>query len=400
MPQPAAGLNIMLVPGFGASSLVKQGMVGARTRVWYTPQALLRYGPEAITLASDGVSPVITPPGPLVAGTPDTFGLYTQLGQQLASDGWIAQQWAYDWRLDLSATAYQLAAYLARQYTRGPFYVLCHSMGGLIAQLAYPIWAGLDTEAEWVRTTYLATPHGGCYWGPAALGQYTAPGWEAYVYWLLAYGALVNPGGITAPGGPLHAAITAMIASWPSVYEVGPNAGGPWAALDRNAPLALQPSAYASADSPISGAYLTAAAALQKQLVTNLTATRPPELCLAGTGTPTIVGVQNPANFFAPEGYILSAQGDGTVPLGRALIPSSEQITGTWSHNGILSDAGVLSSLTSWMLAPPVTAVSVTPPLIQAASPLPAIPPNSTIPITGFTPPGPSGVNRTGGLDP
>jgi hypothetical protein len=273
-------------------------------------------------------------------------------------------------------------------------------MGGLVAQLAYPIWVGLNSKALWVSTTYLATPHGGCYWGPAAFGQYPTPGWEGYVYLLLAYGALANPLGITAPGGPLHAAITAMIASWPSVYEVGPNAGGPWASLDPNAALANQPSAYAQADSPISSTYLATAAALQRQLVTNLTATRPPELCIAGTGTPTIAGVLSPAKFFTPEGYAVSAMGDGTVPLARALLPSAEQITGVWSHNGILSDAGVLASLTGWILDPPVTAVSVTPPPIQAASQLPAIPPNSTIPITGFTPPGPSGVNRTGGLDP
>ena len=384
-------LNLMIVPGFGSSELLAPIVPRAVGPLWYDIKKILALTPACLQLANDGQSPVITPPGALSPGGGDTFGVYGRLVNFLQQADFDVTLFGWDWRKDLFWNANRLANSLALNYQQGNFYVLTHSTGGLLAQVAYPLWKALNSPATWSSTTYLACPHGGTYQAISGLNLLPIKGHPVYIFIDAVLQAVIRGLAAGKPQKVINQLLQACVASWPALIQLGPNTSGPWAPLDPNAPAAYKVANYAIGNPSVTQGRLDFATAFQANLVALYGQPRPPETSYAGTGSPTLTALATGTGLYAQSGYTQTNEGDGTVPLNRALLPNGHALTGPWTHMGIVADAGVLEGL-------PTT---ITQPLSASAS-IPAPPQRNLLPQTTQPPirvPQPTGINNAPGVN-
>jgi pimeloyl-ACP methyl ester carboxylesterase len=383
---PMAGpYSVVVVPGFGGTSLSYQGGMGGKTRLWYSPTQIIRNSPGALQLASDGASPQSPLGKTLFSDGPLDAGIYEPLLTQLTNDGLSPVFWGYDWRLSLSNLAGLLATYLSTVPLTNPFYVVCHSMGGLVAQLCYPAYLAAKASNTWATTLYLGTPHGGSYWAPAALSGLYTPGSEIYsLGGLLRVAAQANPLG----GAALLATLTTLgivVGSWPGLYQLMPSSLGPWAELDPNAAALLQLSSYARSPGGQQQQWLTLAAAVLAQLNTGLSQPRPAEVCFVGTGMQTLSAITAPNDPERIASYETTTAGDGTVTAARATLPGKTLVTFEQiGHSALCYSYPVTSQIKTYLQAPTtggetIDTTSLGPQVATPPSLIPALP----IPLGG-----------------
>lgn len=392
--------NVLIVPGFGASTLRWQNLFRRLQRIWYSPIQLAFHGPESMALAANGVNPAPVGGLSLLPGPGYEFGVYDELKKQLVADGWTVSLFAWDWRLSLTGNAQRLVTALATQYGDKAFYVVTHSAGGLLAQLAYPFWVALNTGGAWNRTMYLACPHGGSMWGAAGLSPIAGDGFWLYV-WMVSFvnaiqGNFPNALGI---GQPSRQRIGKVIASWPAIYELMPNNLGPWASISPNIGRLYSTNAWSDQTPWVQQQWLTQAQATQQRLVDLLSQPRASEIVVAGTGFATLGGVTEQGDPADPDTYSVTLDGDGTTPRNRSVLPNQTAITGPWTHTTIVQDGEVLSNVSKWLTDPPTQSVQIDPGPLKGIAITPGVgvnPPGLFIPIPG----GPRGPNVLGGVDP
>jgi hypothetical protein len=342
----ATTYDVVVLPGIMGSDLYYAGGNGGRTKLWYNPTNLLKQGPLSLALDVDGTSPLPTFGKKLFSVGPVSLGLYEPLMTYLASIGWDALFQHYDWRKNPLTLATQFAQALASYPLATEFQVVCHSMGGIIAQLAYPQYVALNTGKTWSQTIYLGTPFGGSSWAGLALGGQYGQG-----SWLNILGNVFGLGGIlTAAAKYLAVEYTRVLAqticSWPSVYTLLPNPGGPWAPIDGNASKLLLLSQYGQAPFPPYQQWLTLAAQVQAAIVSGLASPRAVETQIVGVGQDTVAQYTAGEDPGFLSSYNVTFAGDGTVEAARAMWQSKNLvIMRNTSHNQLENTAGPLAQV-------------------------------------------------------
>jgi pimeloyl-ACP methyl ester carboxylesterase len=366
----AGPYDTVVIPGFGGTQLVYQGGRGGRTSYWYNPVIMATKNPLFGALAGDGISPYPILGGKLSPAGPVDMGIYEPLLTSLANGGRKAVFWGYDWRLSAAALDAQLALFLTRTNLTNPFSVVAHSYGGVIAQLAYQRYQTLSPAALWAKTIYLGTPHGGSYWAAAALAGYFPVGSELAP--IPAIFDLLVPGLSTLKATTYSTALLLLgqlFGSWPGLYCCLPNATGPWKLDDTDAGQLSDIAAYAHTWGGQQQQWFLLSQQIQALISAGLENPRPSEYCLVGTGVPTLGLYDSPGNPGDPLSYESTTQGDGTVTLHRASLPSpaipfeyaplghNQLVTGAQPNATVLQILGssTIGSSTVTVAGPPAT---------------------------------------------
>ena len=348
--------KVVIVPGLGGTTLYYKGGFGGFTNYWYNPTIMLSSNPLVPALASDGVSPYPLLGKQLYPGGPVDMGIYEPLITALANGGYNPVFYGYDWRLNLQATAQAFANYLRSANLTNPFSVVCHSMGGLVAQLAYPAYQALSPTNVWGKTVYVGTPQGGSSSAASTLaGLFPNSLLIAVLKTIFGFQSPLG-GGVFAPTlTAIQKAIAISIASWPSLYQLLPNPGGPWKILSTFASELLEAATYIDPPAPISQGWLNLAKTVQDQVVTGLTTARPAEVGIYGTGFSTQATYQGtPADPGLVTSYA-TADGDNVVEAARAVLGSESatiNVEGIAHLDLVRSESGTQAILAALFVTP------------------------------------------------
>ena len=336
----------VIVPGFLGSQLAYASGPSAGNDAFLSTYDLLATRGGSLQLAADGKSPGPLATAPLVATGPVDAGLYEPLITALANAGYLVDFYAYDWRLDITTSAAALAAYIAALTQGGNVYVVCHSMGGLVAQLAYPIWKALGKGPTWVRSVYLGVPSGGT--------AYAALGLCGYRYNQFMLNILSNQIGLSLLGvqlsqtaqGLLLARWNQVVASWPALYQLLPSDVGQWNGLDPNAVQYQNLANYTRYNSSVSQSWLSTGIATQTALAEARGGLLPAETVVIALGQSTPDKISDPSQFGALAGYTMTVKGDGVVTQSRATLTAIPVVTLTGDHQSYC--AGSVPRAAAW----------------------------------------------------
>lgn len=352
----ASPANVVLIPGFGGTTLYYAGGRGGKTNYWYNPRALLSNNPLTGALASNGSAPYAVLGKQLYPNGPVDLGVYEPMLTALANGGYNAVFWGYDWRLTPLTNATLLVNFLASSAVASSFQIVCHSFGGLIAQLSYPPWLNAATGKTWKQTVYCGTPHGGSYWAAAALAGWFPDGSELAVFaplFKLEPPAAHNIKGLIVSA--LEEALANLIGSWPGIYTLLPNPLGSWASLDPNAAELTAQATYNNTWGGTQSQWFTLANTTFASLVANLTTPRPKETCIVGTGRLTLGGYKSDSVPVSNVKAYSSVDGDGTVTTARATLPSfavTVQLPGI-CHNALMTSGNGTAAVLAAIANPP-----------------------------------------------
>jgi pimeloyl-ACP methyl ester carboxylesterase len=344
--------QVVILPGILGSDLVFRPPGGGALRVWYAPNYLGTNGPTALQLAPNGFDPGPQALGPLAPSGPISNGTYTPLVVNLEQAGWTVKVIAYDWRFRLSQLGPTVAAAIAAAFPTGDVHVVAHSMGGLVARMAYPQFETPATRSRWKRTVYLGTPHGGSHSATASLAGFS-PGWGAMTLYAQAFGWLrfVYPG--AAPGAiNVIAASRAVLATWPGLACLMPSYFGPWAGLDPQAPNVYFTAPYFVGNPAVRQLTLDHAAEDVAALAALLTQPHPEQLNFLGIGTSTPAKFRTPLAIDDDAGYDFTTAGDGAVTLERGSLPGVNTIQISGGHQDYMLDGAVLRAITQYVDGP------------------------------------------------
>lgn len=346
--------TVIVIPGFGGTTLSYRGGKGGSTPLWYDQTRILLNTPLSLALDTDGVKPFPLAGKTLFPAGPVNMGIYEPLVTAIANAGYTPIFWPYDWRLDPNATAAQLVAYLRGKTFTPPVSFVCHSFGGLIAQLAYPLFNVGAPPFTWSKTIYLGTPHGGAHWASAALNGIYFDGCE-----LLMLAQLLDLVNLTFPiVQPAFTAVARTLAltvgSWPALYCLLPNPFGYWQTFDPNAARGLAPAQYVNGPGGVQTKWLALATSTLQTLVANLALSRPPEVSIYGLDFATMAQFNTQTDPTVLTGYLFQLAGDGTVTETRATLPAGHSVGfKRTSHNGLCNTLGPLNEVIAALATTP-----------------------------------------------
>lgn len=342
---------LFFVPGIMASSLTRARLITGPAVVWKNDAHLAVYGPDAMDLAADGVSPGPLASGPLTADNLAFPDYYAPLFKQVNADQWDCKIFLWDWRKGIKSTAKSWAKYLNDNFAGRRFWVLAHSAGGLLARFIYPEFAAIADSTLWQRTVYVGVPHGGSYVAPQfASGALPELGdWSALVAACgLGFRRLTSPWKSLSP---LPNRIRQVLSSWPSLWELSPNEGNQWSDLDPNATEFQKLANFAVSNPYATDNQITRGIVTRAQLDDLLAQPRPSEVCIAGRGqvTPSKLRV-NPVQLWSPNGYENTTEGDTVVTVERATLANVPTITMDADHHTVLVGGATLSRISEWLV--------------------------------------------------
>lgn len=210
---------VFLLPGLGGSVLQILRADGSREQIatapWNAP--LLHLGP-------DGHSPGSMAGGVQLVADHLNVDYYTPLHDRLATVHRVVDL-PYDWRLGIPRNAELLAPIIAEEAGGGPYAMVGHSMGGMLARLLY--------TPACTRIITLGTPHWGSYSAPLAFTRqgdiYEEAAWYMGLFALVStFGEHPRP---SASGAKFverlyygyNLQLDTILGSWPSVYDLFPS---------------------------------------------------------------------------------------------------------------------------------------------------------------------------------
>lgn len=345
-------LNIAIVPGILGTNLYLQRPNGERVYAWYNPTRSLTHGPWDLQLAPDGVSAGPQAGGKLFTGGPVYLGTYDALINTLTSQGHRVTFAGYDWRKSLKNCAAEVAAHLAAVFPTETYHVVAHSMGGLVARLAYPLLWGNPVLGRWKRTVFIGCPHGGSHSATAQLAGLS-------LSWMLgaSYAQLYR---WAASPIPFAADVTiafvqaskAVAATWPGLAALMPQTEAPWTALDPSADFCYDAQRYLADNPAVTQALLDGARADHAALDAALLKSRPEEISILATGNPTPDTFLPPFHFADGGSYSMTDEGDGAVTFARGHMPDRPRVTIAGGHQDYFASGTVLRTITTWEQAP------------------------------------------------
>ena len=370
-----------VVPGLAGSELFRDAALTRLLWVSYTQLLLSGVGP--LRLGPDGVSPGPPDGVPLYAGAPlpDYYEQATvQLAAALGPHGYDTFTHGYDWRLSTRITGPQLAARLRTEVSPAdPCSLVCHSLGGLVARLA---WADLVRTGETAlvrRIITIGTPHWGSYaavrlWSldSEVSSQISFLSWLTATYYTVP--VAIAAGLIWTP-----TRIAALASTWPSLYETLPSLLAPDAGSDPG-----RASIYMGqwpADRGVRADLLADAVNVFQPLMADVS-TQPPSWVMttvAGIGESTVGALVAPWLLGSARAYRVAGDGDTTVQRSSALLDNSAQYTIGGCHGDLPEIAAGLPAAAQAVLdprgppgpAPPPVAVPGSTPYERHGPPFP-----------------------------
>jgi hypothetical protein len=240
------------------------------------------------------------------------FTFYLRLKLSLEAAGFDADFYAYDWRRGLRELGLELAAHL--KTLKAPACIVAHSMGGLVARAALKHLKGGREHVT--RLVMMGTPNHGSF-VPAQALRAAYPFLKS-IAWL-------------APGG-LEQLTEEVFATFPGLYQ-----------LLAQRPLFDRLPLFDSKNWPSSAPRLNPALLQQAEAVPDLLAEADDRFhVIAGVDQETIVGLSLEENEFV---YLVSRDGDGTVPLKSALLSGCASTHLVRGSHGILPNLGPVCDL-------------------------------------------------------
>ncbi|MGH9630566.1 MAG: CHAT domain-containing protein, partial [Bryobacteraceae bacterium] len=257
-------------------------------------------------------------------------------GKQLLALGreWEVRSFAYDWRLDIGASAGLLRANADAWFgPEAPFHIVAHSMGGLVARSfmqRYPdrwesMWDAVGKGVRGGRLVMLGTPNH---------GSFSIP--QLYL-------------GLNSLVGKLalldirhrEADLLAIIRTFAGTYQMLPST-----LRDATFERLYDPAAYGM-PADMAGRFRTG-----KDFQSDLAAAVDPErmIYVAGYNEPTVDGVADWKRLRSLDGYSVSLRGDGTVPhkLGFLETPDGRKVPNYFveeEHGSLPINQSVLEAL-------------------------------------------------------
>lgn len=379
--------TIYVVPGLMGSTL--DGAAFPHLTYWVNYPALLAYGPQPFALAADGVSPL--PPSGVALGVDGTypFGTYDGLVARLGASGYGVKFFAYDWRLSVRGIAKELAKELLADRNADGFSLVAHSLGGLVALLAYVEYTAVKPATAWKSTVNVAVPFGGSYDSAAALSGVGNP-FNDYALWFNTFG-LLGKDLVSFFAGPVTLAdrVYQVMASWPSLYELLPNPSGPWAGLDLNVSDFFKLANWENVNPYVTQVRLDDAETTQAAIVTAAAGFLPRSYYVVGYGLATADEYNSP-QVFGTTGFLKTQNvGDHVVEEQRAQLSSTNLLRIFEDHQSLPNNADFLAELAR-MLDDSAALPKTDPQPLRPQIPLP--PPMTTIEFP--RPPFPSLVRR------
>jgi pimeloyl-ACP methyl ester carboxylesterase len=209
---------------------------------------------------------------------------YYALKLRLQAAGFAVTMHHYDWRQDIATLGAQLAAQL-RQSSAETIYLVCHSMGGLVARAAMT----QPDAARVKRAILIGTPNHGTFAPVQALrGTYPTVRRLAAI-------------------DHLHSAemLAEIFATFPSLYDMLPQGE-----ILTRVPL-FDPDTWPADGPRPDAAQLRNASTVSKRLAAHDARCH----CIVGTQQRTVTGIVRRDREFV---YTISSEGDGTVPIASA----------------------------------------------------------------------------------
>jgi pimeloyl-ACP methyl ester carboxylesterase len=342
-----AGRTVVVIPGFMSSALQFEKSFFGNRLVWFSQAQLALDGPDPLQLDDQGEGP-----GPLADGALETAGIAagSRIGaviDRLTALGDSPQLFTYDWRKSIVRNADVLADVLKRTIGNKPFYVVAHSMGGLLARLAYPAYVAAFPRANWRRTIYLGTPHGGSYAATSALAVNIGTGNWAYTL-ATKVGSLLRGGALKLVFQPsMHDRLATVLASWPGLLELMPTPLAPFNQLDPLLPPVYTVAKWNGANQYVTQGKLDAAAATQLALSNQAASTQPPGVDVISDDFDTPDQLQDNGPLTDPATYKVEPFGDVQVAKDRGSLPGNQVLTVTGKHQDLPAQADFLAALDS-----------------------------------------------------
>lgn len=388
--------QLVFLPGFLGSHLDRINTLLPNTRFWLSFRPILAGYISLLEQDDTGLAPA----SPLFTGNVQPAGTlleyYEPILRQLNRD-WTGAEFSYDWRLPLGVLGFKLYDAVQATFPTGDVYFVCHSLGGLLARLAYKRASDLGTAARWKRIVTLGTPHWGSYSAVATFTRQSETFRNLYLASLPANITIANGLQILATGAVTDH-LDRVVTSWPSLYELFPSVHQPGLIGDPERADLLVIAEWAQINVRVKAAHLALAASTHQALL----AAQPPDsvmVSVVGRGIPTAAAVVSPLDLSGQTGFV-NDDGDGTVTAQSATMKMQRKEVFS-SHADLPRHPTVLAELNDWLLngimpgLPVETFVgvfSVPGPGGPAGTPTSPTTSQTTVPILPFNPsPAPAG---------
>ncbi len=292
-------------PPQGTRVLILPGIMGSKIGV---PPEVLWIDP--LQIAAGRLTDLRLPQGRAFGTGGVLLFSYARLKLELAINGRDARFHAYDWRLGLDELGAQLAQRIVQDGQ--PVILLAHSMGGLVARMAMRL-----LPRHWVRKLIMmGTPNAGSFAAVQALrGTYP---------FVRRMSRLDRK----------HSAeqLAAMVfATFPGLYHMLPS--------QRLDGIDLHdPRQWPARGPSLRRAILDGAAAVRARLAP----VDPRMVHIVGVGQDTVVGLRRTARGFE---YLISKNGDGTVPRSSAALPKLKCYFADELHGNLANNVQVIQAV-------------------------------------------------------
>lgn len=316
--------NVAFLPGLLGSELSDRATLSGLPVVYWIGAGLIgSRGLDPLQLAADGEAP-----GPAAGGVALTSGAplpycYRPLTYYLESLGWSVLSAGYDWRKRLDECALEVLGAVRTRWGDAPFWLVAHSMGGLVSRLVWALLREAGRESQLRGIVSIGTPQYGSWEIPRLFGRLP-----------LLYRGIALACGVRrlVDSREAIAWIDAIVTSWPGAYQLLPcPVAGPLPEANPTLAAALYTrSFYSTNNGLVSRAFLQGAKASWSVLNNAMPSSLMYTICGVGISTPYLMAGSD--DISDPDSYLYTTEGDGEVALSYALAPGAAADTVYGGH--------------------------------------------------------------------
>lgn len=206
---------VFILPGIFGSTLETVENNKVLFTTWLDAVCLARGQCLAyLKLAADGVSPFFGAKVPSTRPWSVMESYYKALFNACDSADTYPVPLPYEWRGSVRATGRYAWRFIEREYPEGEFYIVAHSLGGLLARIVWSELGRVGGQERLLRIVTMGTPHWGSYDACRTATQ-TSASWRAF------YDAM-RLGRPVQTRGRIERALAEVCWSWPSLYDLLP----------------------------------------------------------------------------------------------------------------------------------------------------------------------------------